>query len=253
MIDVALRPADVRSADVAIVIDVLRATSTLTQALASGYRRVLCVETVERAETLRDAGRVLAGERSCVKPDGFDQGNSPIEALRRAGDELVLATTNGTPAVLTACAHADTVLLACMLNLDAAVRATLEHMTSGGIDVQIVCAGTNGAVSLEDTYVAGRISSRLPCSRTDAVLVAEGVARAFRTPLEALSASADARALEAAGMRDDIAFCARESLLDIVPTVASVDTDVAIVTSLGAESAPPDSRRFVDRVDTVGR
>lgn len=250
MIDVALHPADVRAANVAIVIDVLRATSTVAQALASGYQRVLCVETIERAEALRDSGRVLAGERACVKPHGFDQGNSPTEALRRTGSELVLATTNGTPAVLAAAAHADAVLLACMLNLDSAVSAILEGMTVGRLDVQLVCAGTNGAVALEDAYVAGRISSQLPGSRTDAALVAEGVARAFRTPLEALSACADARALEAAGMSDDVSFCARESLLDVVPTVASADAGVAIV-ALGEDARRPPVARAVDHLGTV--
>ncbi len=253
MIDVALRPADARPADLAIVIDVLRATSTLTQALAAGYRGVLCVQCTERAETLRGAGRVLAGERSCVKPPGFDQGNSPIEARRCSGDELVLATTNGTPAILVACANADTVLLACMLNLDAVVRAALGYMTAGKRDVHIVCAGTNGAVSLEDAYVAGRISSQLPGARTDAALVAEGVARAFVAPLEALSASADARALDAAQMSDDVAYCAQESLLALVPAVASFHSGVAVVTSRCEDSARPRDRRFVEHLDPVSR
>jgi 2-phosphosulfolactate phosphatase len=250
MVDVALRPSDVRAADVAIVIDVLRATSTVTQALACGYERVLCVASLEQAEALRGPGRVLAGERSCVKPQGFDQGNSPIDATERRGDELVLATTNGTPAVASAAALADAVLLACMLNLDAAVGATLEHMAAGAVDVQIVCAGTNGAVSLEDAYVAGRISRRLPGSRTDAALVAEGVARAFRTPLEALSTAADARALEAAGMSDDVAFCAQESVLDAVPRVVGVDAGVAIV-MLRADAARAPAGRVVGRLDPV--
>lgn len=250
MIDIALRPAEVRAADLAIVIDVLRATSTVTQALATGYRRVLCVESIERAQALRGPGRVLAGERSCVKPEGFDQGNSPIEALECAGRELVLTTTNGTPAITRAAAHADTVLLGCMLNLDAAIRATLAHMTAGALDVQLVCAGTDGAVSLEDTYVAGRISRGLPGSRTDAARVAEAVARGFRTPLEALCAGADAWALEAAEMSDDIDFCARESLLDVVPSVASVQAGVAIVTR-GEGAAHPAHGRAVSRLDTV--
>ena len=68
MIDVAFTRADLRPADVAVVIDVLRATSTATQALAAGYRSVLCVESVEVALTLRGPGRVLAGERRCVRP-----------------------------------------------------------------------------------------------------------------------------------------------------------------------------------------
>jgi 2-phosphosulfolactate phosphatase len=250
MIDVALRPVDVRAADVAIVIDVLRASSTVTQALASGYERVLCVESIERAEALRGAGRVLAGERSCIRPEGFDQGNSPIETLERAGSELVLATTNGTPAVTAAGRHADIGLLACMLNLDAAVAATRKRMAAGELDVQIVCAGTNGAVSLEDTYVAGRISCRLPGPRTDAARVAEAVARAFRTPLDALSTGADAWALEAAEMSDDVAFCAQESVLDVVPSVASVQAGIAIVVP-SDDVAPRLCQGAAEHLDTV--
>jgi 2-phosphosulfolactate phosphatase len=252
VIDVALRPTEVRVAELAIVIDVLRATTTATQALASGYRRVLCVESIERAEALRAPGRVLAGERSCVKPSGFDQGNSPIEALEPVGEELVLTTTNGTPAVTRASGQAENVLLACMLNLGATVRATLAHLTAGALEVQIVCAGTDGGVSLEDAYVAGRISRRLPGPRTDAARVAEAVARAFPTPLEALSAGADAWALEAAEMGDDVAFCAQESVLDVVPLVANVDAGMAIVT-LGDGAARPAGARAADGLDTVGR
>lgn len=238
MIDVALNPADVRAAEIAVVIDVLRATSTVTQALAGGYRRVLCAESIELAETLRTPGRVLAGERSCVKPEGFDQGNSPSEAIRPAGSELVLATTNGTPAVAAAAALADTVLLACMLNLDAIVAAIFERAAGADPDVQVVCSGTNRAVALEDVYVAGRISERLTGARTDAALAAEAVARAFRDPLAALSAGADARALEAAGLSDDIPFCAQESLLDVVPTVVMAQAGVAVVTRSDDAASP---------------
>ena len=180
MIDVAFTRADLRPADVAVVIDVLRATTTATQALAAGYRSVLCVESVEVALTLRGPGRVLAGERHCVRPPGFDQGNSPREAAHRRGDELVLATTNGAPAVIAAAQTAPVVLLACLLNLDAVVAALQ------GADVQIVCAGTDGAVALEDVYAAGRISARLRGQRTDAARVAEGVARSYPTALAAL-------------------------------------------------------------------
>jgi len=234
MIDVALRPDAVADADVAIVIDVLRATTTATQALATGYGRVLCTESVERAETLRAPGRVLAGERECVKPPGFDQGNSPLEALERHGDELVLATTNGTPAIAAAVNHAETVVLACLLNLDAIVRSVLERMSGAQLNVQVVCSGTKGAVALEDVYVAGRISDALPGPRTDAALVAEAVARAFPTPLEALSGSSDAHALEAVGLGEDISFCAQESILELLPAVASVSDGVAMVERIGA-------------------
>ena len=80
MIDVALIPARARPAEIAVVVDVLRATSTVTQALAAGYERVLCVDSIDGALRLRAPGRVLAGERNCLMPRGFDQGNSPSEA-----------------------------------------------------------------------------------------------------------------------------------------------------------------------------
>ena len=156
MIDVALTPVELRPAAVAVVIDVLRATSTATQALAAGYKRVLCVESIERAQALRAPGRVLAGERDCVMPPGFDQGNSPQEAARPRGEELVLATTNGAPAIVAATDHAGAVLIACLLNLE----AVLQRLRATDGDIQIICSGTDGGVALEDAYVAGRLSRR---------------------------------------------------------------------------------------------
>jgi 2-phosphosulfolactate phosphatase len=217
VIEVALTPAQLRDADVTVVIDVLRATSTATQALASGYRSVRCVDSLERAFAFRAPGRVLAGERGCVAPAGFDQGNSPREARQPLGDELVLATTNGAPAAAAAANHSPRVLLACMLNLEA-VRRTLCHLaTREDRRLQIVCAGTEGEIALEDVYVAGRLSASLPGRRGDSARVAEAVAGSLGAPLQALGAGAGAAALRAAGLEDEIADCARESRLDVVP------------------------------------
>jgi 2-phosphosulfolactate phosphatase len=240
VIDVAFTGDGVRAVDVAVVIDVLRATSTATQALAAGYRKVLCVGNVESARELRAPGRVLAGERHCVKPPGFDQGNSPREARDRRGDEFVLATTNGAPTIVAAATCAPTVLLACLLNLGAVVTELLDRESVKGSDLQIVCSGTNGAVALEDVYVAGRLIARLRGARTDAALVAQAVARAFPTPLDALAASADAAALRAAGLTADIADCARESQLDLLPAVVSTSGGVAIVALVDGRSRTPD-------------
>ena len=232
MIDVAFTPADARATSVAVVIDVLRATTTATQALAAGYRRVLCVDSLERALRCRAAGRVLAGEQHGKRPCGFDLGNSPAEVARENAEELVLATTNGAPTIVEAAHRAPVVLLACLLNLDA-VRSRLA-----GADVQIVCSGTYGATALEDVYVAGRLSALLEGRRTDAALVAEAVARAWPNAYEPLAASANAQALVAAGLGDDIAFCARESVLGIVPRVERTRPGLAIVV---ADPAPVDA------------
>lgn len=234
MIDVAFTRRDLRPCDVAVVIDVLRATSTAVQALASGYRSVLCVAGVEQALTLREPGRVLAGERRCVMPVGFQMGNSPLEAMRVCGEQLVLATTNGAPTIVAASRHADAVLVGCLLNLGAVVAAL-----DAGDDVQVVCSGTDGAAALEDTYVAGRICERLDGTRTDAARIAEAVARCYPSAADALSAGAGARALEAAGLSHDIAFCAREDVLDIVPRVTQIERGAAMLEA------------SIDRADTL--
>jgi 2-phosphosulfolactate phosphatase len=227
VIDVAFTRAELRSADVAVVIDVLRATSTITQALAAGYRSVLCVDTVPHAARLRAAGRVIAGEQHCMTPLGFDQGNSPLEAMSPLGEELVLATTNGAPTIVAAAGHTRHVLLASLLNLEAVLRALAD---AAELDLLIVCAGTDAAPALEDTYLAGRICAALPeGERTDAALIAEAVARSYGTPFKALAASADARVLTAAGLGADIAHCALESRLEVVPRVLSASAGIATV------------------------
>ena len=229
MIDVALTPAEVRSADLVVVIDVLRATSTITQALASGYQRVLCADSLERALLLRADGRVLAGEQRCVMPAGFDQGNSPLDAIRCHGRELVLATTNGAPAIVAAARCASKVLLACLLNLEAVLEALLA--TPGGIelDLLIVCSGTDGAPAVEDAYLAGLLCTALPGPQTDAALIAGAVSRSYPTPFDALASSADAEVLRAAGLADDITYCARTSSLQVVPRVWEAARGVATV------------------------
>ncbi len=229
MIDVALTPAALRPAAVAVVIDVLRATSTAAQALAAGYEAVLCVDTVEHAAAMRRPGRVLAAERRCVKPPGFDQGNSPLDAAVRSGSELVLATTNGAPTIVAAARCAPIVLLASLLNLDAvgeALRAATE--TSEAV-VQLVCCGTDGAAALEDTYLAGRLCQQVGGERTDAALIAEAVADRFQTPLEALRAGAHAATLGAVELGPDIEYCALESRLAVVPHVAAASERIAVV------------------------
>jgi 2-phosphosulfolactate phosphatase len=250
VIDVAFTRADLRRADVVVVVDVLRATSTATQALASGYRRVLCAQTIDRARQLRGPGRVLAGEQHCVKPPGFDQGNSPAEAIDRRGVEFVLATTNGAPTIVAARQRAARVILACLLNLEAVVRG-LRAAHYPEREVQIACSGTNGAAALEDVYVAGRLSASLAGERTDAALVAEAVARGFDTPLAALAASADAAVLREAGLTRDIAYCARESELDVVPAVIAAGAGVAAVAELAQLGDKDATRRTVDADDTV--
>jgi 2-phosphosulfolactate phosphatase len=229
LIDVAQTRAELRSAAVLVVIDVLRATSTITQALAAGYTRVLCTDSLERAALMRAPDRVLAGEQRCTMPAGFDQGNSPLDARRCHGHELVLATTNGAPTIVAAARRGSRVLLACLLNLDAVLQILLATARVTELDLQIVCSGTDGAPALEDSYLAGLLCAALPGPRTDAALIAEAVSRCYPTPIAALAASADAATLRAAGLADDIAYCARTSELEVVPRVLEATRGVAAV------------------------
>ncbi|HEX7298016.1 MAG TPA: 2-phosphosulfolactate phosphatase [Solirubrobacteraceae bacterium] len=229
-LDVAFVPAQARSAQVTVVIDVLRATSTMVQALAAGYRRVLCADGLDRARGLAGPGRVLAGERQCLRADGFDLGNSPAATIPPRGEELVLATTNGAPAIVRAAQLSPTVLVASLLNLDAVIAAL-----AGCDDVLLLCSGTDAHPALEDTYVAGRIAARLPGTPSDAALVACAVARAYPLAHDALAASLDAAVLRERGMEADIDWCARESVIDLVPRARAVSEGVA-ATELATDS-----------------
>ena len=212
-IHVAFTPAEEVGAPLGIVVDVLRATSTIAQALAAGYERVLCCREIDEARELRaripDA--LVGGERDAVRIEGFDVGASPREFLeRRPGTStLILSTTNGTSAILEAAKRCDTVMLGSLLNLGALVREVKER----GEDVAILCAGFKGAFALDDAYCAGRIVQELGGQRSDAAIAAELVARAYPDAHTGLTA----RTYGPPGLEEDIRFCARESVLDVVP------------------------------------
>ena len=210
-VDVAFTPAEAVSAPVGIVVDVLRATSTIAQALASGYPRILCCREIGEARALREelGEGLLGGERGAVKIDGFDVGASPREFLEPGSVPLILSTTNGTSTILGAAERCDVVLLGSLLNLDAVASAARER----GEDVAILCAGFQGAFALDDAYCAGRIVRLLGAERSDAAIAAELVADAFPDALAGLNA----RTYGPAGLEEDIAFCARENVLDVVP------------------------------------
>ena len=227
-VHVAFTPAEAAAAPVGLVVDVLRATSTIAQALAAGYRRVLCCADVEEAEALRarDGGFVLAGERRCVRIPGFDLGNSPSEFLQPRGETLVLTTTNGTRAILAAAARCDLVLAAALVNLEAGVTKA----RGGGGDVVVLCAGVKGEFALDDAYCAGRLVELLDGEPTDAAVAAVRLAHTYENAVAGLGRSQSARNLVAAGLEGDIAWCARESVLDVVPRFAGMDGPAAAVT-----------------------
>lgn len=153
-----LAPPGRFSGGLAVVIDVLRATTTILHALAAGCTCVRPCAEVEEARTLAGnlpAGKVLlGGERDGTKLPDFDLGNSPAEytPARCKNTTLVMTTTNGTRAILRA-AEAERVLIAAFVNFS----AVCEQLRQDRRPVHIVCAGTRGAPTLEDTLLAGAL------------------------------------------------------------------------------------------------
>jgi 2-phosphosulfolactate phosphatase len=202
-----------------IVVDVLRATSTIVQALDSGYERVFCCSELDEARSLRDAlgDAVLAGERGARPIEGFDLGNSPREFVEPRARAVVLTTTNGTRAVAAAAAAgSESVLIGSLLNADAVAEAA----QAAGVDSTIVCAGVDGAFALDDAYCAGRIAEAIGAARTDAAEAAVILARSFARPEDALRAAQNPRQ---EGLGDDeIAWCARVDVTAVVPRLVAL-------------------------------
>ena len=205
----------------AVVIDVLRATTTLTVAFANGAARMIPVSDPARAFALRerDASVLLCGERGGVKVPGFDLGNSPAEYAPDvvAGRTLVFASTNGSLAML-ACRGCGTRLLAAFVNAKAAV-ARLE----GQDFVLLACAGKEGRFSLEDAACAGWLCEALAArgARIEGEEARLARALAPREPQEILpllQGSAHGRTLRGQGLwyARDVEFCATLDRIDRV-------------------------------------
>ena len=223
-VHVAFTPDEAAAAPTGIVIDVVRATSTIAQALSAGYRRVLCVPEIDQARKLRQElpDSVVGGERDAVRIKGFDVGASPREFLEPKAETLILSTTNGTRTIVTAAERCDEVLIGSLLNLEAVVRTAAER----GEDVAVICAGYKGAFAFDDAYCAGRFVQALAGDRSDAAIAAALLADAFPDPL----AGINARTYGPPGLEEDIAFCARESVLDAVPRFAGMRGPAAEIT-----------------------
>ena len=199
----------------------MRATSTIAQALASGYRRVYCCREVDDALALREklGEGLLGGERDAVKIEGFDLGASPREVLEPRGETLIYSTTNGTRAVLAAASACGEVLLGSLLNLDAVARAVRD-------DCVVVCAGFKSRFALDDAYCAGRIVELLGGEVTDAAKASGILTRSFPSSWDAIMA----RTYGPPGLEEDIEFCAQESVLDVVPRFTRMVDGAAEIT-----------------------
>jgi 2-phosphosulfolactate phosphatase len=211
----------------AVVIDVLRATTTVVTALANGAREVLpCLEIDDaRARAMQAENPILGGERGGLRIEGFQLGNSPAEYDERTvrGRTVIFTTTNGTRAMMR-CKLAKRVLIAGFVNLSAICRELTSER-----EIEIVCAGTDGHVTREDTLLAGAIVddlsrlTDLPLTTNDQADIA---ADAWRSAVgqmtgssllgQALRASRGGRNLIEIGHENDIDLAAEIDRFDLV-------------------------------------
>ena len=221
-------------ADIAVVIDVLRATSVMATALNAGAREIMtCREVAVAFDLAADSNPMplLCGERGCQRIDGFDFGNSPAEYLEdRVRDRrLILTTTNGTRAIESV-ESVPVVVTSSFLNLSSTVRFLADYQR-----VHLVCAGTEGEVTLEDSLLAGAILWKCVWERggetmDDASVLAmqlwrswflEDVQREEMPDADSLAdkfrESRGGRNLLRLGFDDDLRRCAVIDSLDVVP------------------------------------
>jgi len=211
---------------VCVVIDVLRLTSAAVTMFGRGLKEALIVSTIEEALRQAAPGLLLCGERGGFPPEGFDHGNSPAEfdRLDLRGRRAVLATTNGTDALVRAAA-CPVVLVGSLLNLSAATAAALLEATARKLDVALLCAG-NGAgryFSLEDAFCAGAFVSKLVEQEHDVQLWGSAKAalrlyRSYRGSAQAAFRDSDHGAsIAKLGFGADLTLCAKRDRFRVVP------------------------------------
>jgi 2-phosphosulfolactate phosphatase len=225
-------PADITGRVVA-VIDVLRSSTTIAAALAHGARAIIpCASAEEvgaRAKALTGADVLLAGERRMRPVPGFDLGNSPSEFTHDAvdGKTILLATTNGTPALVGVQAGGATDIVVASFTNFSAILALLRAALRGGTDIAILCAGHERRFALEDVVCAGlfmrEIGAAFPAVvMNDGAVASATLERSYRaggsgTPLTAIRASEHGRALDAAGFGRDLVLCGTLDAFPVVP------------------------------------
>lgn len=221
-IDVCLTPELLPQHDLSnqtvVIVDILRATSSMVTAFAHGVKQIRPVARAEECRTWREQGYLIAGERDGKKIADFDLGNSPFEyqSDKVQGESLAMTTTNGTRAIEKA-KGARQLLIASFLNLN----AVADFLTAQATSVVVVCAGWKGHINLEDTLFAGALTDQLRShfqTGSDAALMASVTYRAAQPDLPGfLLQSSHVRRLHQLGRQEDIAFCLRDGLYEVVP------------------------------------
>jgi 2-phosphosulfolactate phosphatase len=223
-IDVCLTPKLLTQHELAhqtvVVVDILRATSSMVTAFAHGAKQIVPVAHAEACRSWRKQGYLIAGERDGQRIDGFDLGNSPLayQPDRVREQSLAMTTTNGTLTIEKA-RGAHQLLIGAFLNLE----AVADQLRAQEHSVVVVCAGWKGHVNLEDTLFAGALVTALQGAFrvvSDSALMASMMYRSAQPNLfDALAQSSHVQRLQRLGCSEDIHFCLRQSIYSVVPVL----------------------------------
>ena len=221
---------------VVLLVDVLRATTTAPLLLSRGLETLYVTPSLGSARSFAAAGKhLLIGERDSLPPEGFNHSPSPatLAKLDFSGQSAVMTTQNG-PRALPALQDAPFVLLASFFNARAATDTALEIAERQNLsEIAIVCAGQEGAESLDDALAAGFLVRRLErafvakhgeanLELRDAARLAIALLRAFPDPQESLVQAQAGRKLAKLGLHEDIAFASLISQTPVVPVLREV-------------------------------
>jgi 2-phosphosulfolactate phosphatase len=209
---------------VCVVVDVIRASTTLVTFVERGASRIYIASGIEaaRAGAAMVKGALMAGELDAVAPPGFDYGNSPVEASRAEveGRPVIFATTNGTAAIRAVRALGP-VLVGALRNARAAAAEATAAALERGCDLTIVCAGREGSFGLDDAYCAGVLVERIlrlaTPHLTDAAEAARRLERSAPDALELFTRTAAGQNVIRLGLGPDVDFCAQVDVSQAVP------------------------------------
>jgi 2-phosphosulfolactate phosphatase len=233
---VELRSVEAPENDVYIVLDVMRATTTMAVMFDQGARRVLAAQTLEQAReaSQKMPDRLLCGERHAKTPPGFDYNNSPAQfaQIDLSGRDLILTTSNGTRA-LFACPERSIRLAGSFYNAQAVVSAAFACAQERDCNISIVCASEYGYFSLEDTTCAGYLALELlrqhpSCQVRDSVHAAIALHESYPSS-RLLEHAQSANDLRASGQEQDLEFCVRKNASDCVPAIVGVEAETGLL------------------------
>lgn len=225
-LDVCFSPGLIHLYDVSdsivVVVDVLRATSSMCVAMYHGVNSIVPVATVEESLAYREKGYLIGAERNGEMLDGYDLGNSPFSYMTDfvKGKDIALSTTNGTQAIVAA-RHAHMIVAGSFLNLD----ILCDWLKTQHKSVLVLCSGWKNSFNLEDTLFAGAVVEKLQNDfdmslMRDAAIAARHLYSIAKHDMYGfLEESSHRMRLERLQIEKDIEFCLTLNQAPVIPVL----------------------------------